>query len=308
MVVAVAVFAAAVAAVEPLFWRSQTLNADGSVALRWAYDGAAKHLHLNLTARLPAATTPGWLGLGFSPDGAMHNGDFIIGFAAGGQACVRAAANGATAGMPPTLPPTFNVTATGVAVTGATISIAATRPLTGANPIKATGAQKVLFAAGSAAAAPQSCGAVLSSANQHDLGAQGFVGAADVAFSGSTPRPTPAPPSVAPPAPGIYCSVCDAGLCFPANLTVKDAKHFSYYDPQLRCPDEAFRFVPSTGELDISADMARPSDCFAQAANRTHSTFRLGWNGTHLSVANSLFPEVFLVPSKPAGGICAPPS
>eukprot|EP01065_Artemidia_motanka_P042021 TRINITY_DN5555_c0_g1_i1.p1 TRINITY_DN5555_c0_g1~~TRINITY_DN5555_c0_g1_i1.p1 ORF type:complete len:309 (+),score=98.73 TRINITY_DN5555_c0_g1_i1:69-995(+) len=299
---------AAAAAAAPV-WRSQALNADGSVTLRWLYDAEQQQLSLNISARLPQGTSPGWLGIGFSPDGLMRSGDYIVGYMAGPRACVRSLANGDKAGLPPTLPPTFNVSRAAIAFEGDVMSISGIRPFTGANVIKTSGTQKVLFAAGSAKVVPATCDAVLAGTNHHDLGAQGLVGAADVDFSGLTVAPTPAPaPHVAAPTPGAYCSVCSDGLCFPANMTIKDASHFSYYDPQLTCVAETYTYSTATGALDISADLADPTDCFAEAANRTHSTFSIKWNGTHVAVANSLFPAVFLVRSGAAGAVCPPPS
>ena len=90
----------------------------------------------------------------------------------------------------------------------------------------------------------------------------------------------------APPAVGsLFCGGIPGILN--SNLTVKTATSMDYFNDitfaniVVNCPGEAFVFAADTGILDISKDMADPSNCFAKAsAQDGGSTFTFTYDGT----------------------------
>lgn len=160
-------------------WRSQVLNPQKTATLQWQHNTSERLLFLKLTVTLPSGASPGYIAVGFSPDGMMEAGDYIMGYMSSGQPCVRALTNGAK-GSIPTSSGALMLNYTSVVINGDVMSLAVARPLTGANPIKATGEQKVLFAVGSASSSPKTCDDALSGKNHHDLGT--LVGHTDISF------------------------------------------------------------------------------------------------------------------------------
>lgn len=180
----VGVLAAATAAVAD-YQFVQDLNTQGTLKLSWNYNSAAKTVDLKATATVPSGTTGGYLAIGFSPDGLMHSGDYIVGY----PGCVRVSSNNGTKGNPPNGAAAFAVDGGKFAADGNVWTLSGVRPFAGGNAIVGT-PQPVIFAAGSAAVVPASCDAEYTFANHHDLGGGGFVGSANVSFA-----PAPAPPA-----------------------------------------------------------------------------------------------------------------
>eukprot|EP00660_Eupelagonema_oceanica_P004832 gene4832-19277_t len=92
-------------------------------------------------------------------------------------------------------------------------------------------------------------------------------------------------PRVAPPAKGsLFCGGIPGILN--SNLSIVDEATMGYVNDitianiVVNCPSEAYAFDASTGVLDISKDMADPSNCFAKAsATDGGSTFTFTYNG-----------------------------
>ena len=72
----------------------------------------------------------------------------------------------------------------------------------------------------------------------------------------------------------------------------------------VNCPGEAFEFKSDTGVLDISKDMADPSNCFAKAsAQDGGSTFTFTYDGTGtVASKNSKWGSIDL--KKASGATC----
>jgi hypothetical protein len=155
-----------------LQWRVQ----DSSVALR-------------LDAIVANGTTPGWLGLGFSPGGTMAAGDFIVGYAGADRPCVRALSS-SSEGRPPAEPQPFELANASFSISGRMMTLSATRPLKSVvqgHVELGVGAVNVLYAAGSRTVVPWGCGNALNLLNHHDLGY--LVGAAVVGIALRQSRP-----------------------------------------------------------------------------------------------------------------------
>lgn len=176
----------------PAGWQSTALVQNKSLMLRWLYNASAKDITLNLTAQLSKdAPALGYIAIGFSADGQMHNGDYIMGYFYGDQSCVRSLTNGAAAGAIPTSANHTPLSHTAIVnhAVGASrsMSMQVTRSLVGKVPISMSGSQKVLYAAGSASVMPTTCVAPLAFSNHHDI--TDFVGVANVAFGASVAVP-----------------------------------------------------------------------------------------------------------------------
>eukprot|EP01065_Artemidia_motanka_P026313 TRINITY_DN31233_c0_g1_i1.p2 TRINITY_DN31233_c0_g1~~TRINITY_DN31233_c0_g1_i1.p2 ORF type:complete len:243 (+),score=91.26 TRINITY_DN31233_c0_g1_i1:55-729(+) len=109
------------------------------------------------------------------------------------------------------------------------------------------------------------------------------------------------------PPPGLYCGSI-AGI-LNSNLTVINATHMTYFNDitvanvLVACPDQPFVFQPDTGLLDISKDMADPTNCFAKASVQDGgSTFTFTFDGlSSITSSNSRWGAIDL---QKAGGRC----
>lgn len=125
----------------------------------------------------PGDRLPGWLAMGFSPNGAMSHGDYIYGY----QGCVRALSNRHD-GLPPGSPEPFALTEHSFTVEGRNMTLEAVRPFK-TSLHEHVELQKgiltnVLYAAGSTNTAPKDgeCNAWLTMLNHHDFGDVGLAG------------------------------------------------------------------------------------------------------------------------------------
>eukprot|EP00755_Sulcionema_specki_P025904 Sspe_Gene.84387::Locus_55400_Transcript_2_3_Confidence_0.500_Length_874::g.84387::m.84387 len=134
---------------------SQVVNTTGTggarvtVTLDWDY--SPQEVAISLSVSSTTNTSLGWIGIGWSDQGVMVGGDFVIGYLPGngGAACVRAVR--CKTAPPPNDPSLFNVTSASYTEASGVVHMKFTRPCTaGANPIKSSGSQPVLFAAASA--------------------------------------------------------------------------------------------------------------------------------------------------------------
>ena len=172
-------------------------------SLQWRVQGTS--VALRLDAIVANGTTPGWLGLGFSPGGTMAAGDFIVGYAGADRPCVRALSS-SREGRPPAEPQPFELANASFTISGRTMTLSATRPLKSVvqgHVELGLGAVNVLYAAGSRMVVPWGCGNALNLLNHHDLGY--LVGAAVVGIASDAPTAPPVPP---PAGPQWQCSVC----------------------------------------------------------------------------------------------------
>lgn len=136
---------------------------NGSLTLEWSSPDN-KTLKMTLVMTYAGSEQPGWLAVGWSPDGSMAKSDFVIGY----ESCVRVQQNGDKAGSPPNISGSFNVTGDSFTHAGQTVTLEFTRPLTGLVPVVSSGSF-VLTAAGSKSVTPASCDASIGPANAHDL-------------------------------------------------------------------------------------------------------------------------------------------
>ena len=117
---------------------------------------------------IPSGKDVAWIGLGLSPNGAMANGSFVIGY----DGCVRSTSlSGSATDQAPNGPPGFAITASSYSVDGTGAWLAFTRPLRDDLPgyTSITGSSlNWLYAAGSSA--PGSCTEPFDMTSIHNIG------------------------------------------------------------------------------------------------------------------------------------------
>eukprot|EP01062_Namystynia_karyoxenos_P076746 TRINITY_DN757_c0_g1_i7.p1 TRINITY_DN757_c0_g1~~TRINITY_DN757_c0_g1_i7.p1 ORF type:complete len:306 (+),score=85.22 TRINITY_DN757_c0_g1_i7:329-1246(+) len=116
-----------------------------------------------------------------------------------------------------------------------------------------------------------------------------------------------APRVAAPPVGKAFCGGVPGIL--KSNITVLSATTMEYHNNimvagiNVDCPKENFVYDAATGVLDISKDMANPSDCFAKASAQGGSTFTFTlskftftYDGTKITSKNSKWGAIDLKP------------
>eukprot|EP01062_Namystynia_karyoxenos_P076729 TRINITY_DN757_c0_g1_i1.p1 TRINITY_DN757_c0_g1~~TRINITY_DN757_c0_g1_i1.p1 ORF type:complete len:349 (+),score=67.01 TRINITY_DN757_c0_g1_i1:356-1402(+) len=110
-----------------------------------------------------------------------------------------------------------------------------------------------------------------------------------------------APRVAAPPVGKAFCGGVPGIL--KSNITVLSATTMEYHNNimvagiNVDCPKENFVYDAATGVLDISKDMADPSDCFAKAsAQDGGSKFTFTYDGTKITSKNSKWGAIDLKP------------
>ena len=121
--------------------------------LAWKVNEAA--YTMTLTANFPEGSPPGWAAFGFSSNGMMANGSYVMGYVTGTDLCVLSMVN-TDLGSPPVTIGAPSISNASVAVVGQTMTITATLDDPAAFGI-AAGTQSVMYAASNSSALPADC-------------------------------------------------------------------------------------------------------------------------------------------------------
>jgi len=134
---------------------------DGTLTLTWAAAGTDK-LKVTLASTYTGSLTPAWLAVGFSPDGSMDNGNYVMGY----TDCVRSMSNVAKGSVPANSTKSLPITGASFAMIGAAMTLEFE---VSTGPWMLAGGNYVLTAAGSTAVKPKDCTTALTKDNAHDM-------------------------------------------------------------------------------------------------------------------------------------------